>query len=552
MGNKAENMNREPIAKHFFKEMESFDRKSEFKTGIENKTEKRAETLSKIIGKKRDAKIFKLRHTPSGASAGGGPLTSPAPSGANSFAPNVGGLKHLFQYLDHNCNNEKELDANVMIIFPTIMDEKCNEIDLLVDCLHGSRGPECNSLAIKCLFILSVAKFHLTITFASHLFQNGKFLEYTTKHLELNTPIVLDVWKTLCNVAVTCKETRDMIMDSPISKVHFPKFFTNRNKEETDQVAYYFISAIITTGAIDLPPNEFIKGVWLDMVERIKLTKQFLNSYDDGNDAEIVDCILYSFYQVGQLADPVFLKELVRVGEQKAGLIHFMCHLNKAIKGAFLFWTIEFLNSAMTADPEFVSGIATKICVEDISVRCEDLNSRISQAAIKWIGNYAIISYTNIEKVMASKSLNSILNIITHGRRYAKELAISIEVIEKIVFTCLQSLRKMDKRAEYVLDFILFDSNIIRKTVHFIRRDDNEMIYRILRLWTTLMDYKKEDVLSFLIQNNAMDHVETLVYSNNTDIYKLANKIQTAYDIFRPQGGDEDNLTAVVPMEFDF
>lgn len=536
------------------------DFQSEFKSGIENKTEKRAHDLSIIRKKKQEEKKHRLRHTSSGG--GGGEPTFGASGGGVGDLP-MAQLRALHQFLHVNYDNDKELDANMLKMFPTLMDNTCVEINQLIEYLHKSKGPEANFRAIKSIFVITQSKINFLLDFVSHLFQqqppggNNKFIEYCTKHLEENSEIAIDVWKTLSNLSMICKESRDIILHSDICKVYFPKFFEmNKKNHQMEQIIYYFIAGITTTGERDLPPEGFIKGVWLEIIERFKLTKQVIKNLDDGEDQDIVDCVLHTIYIIGKLSPRPFLQQLIQIGETKSGLITFLCKYVNSVQGCYLFWGVEFLTAALQTEPEPVGQIASRHCLDIIAHHCENMEPRVARTCIQWIGIFATVSFTNMKQVMDTGSLKPILNIIRLGRRFTKEIVSCIDVIDKIVANCVQALKRMDKRTEFVIDYLLFDADIIRLTVHFIRRDDTVMVFRVLNLWYTLMSVRRDDVISFLINNNAMETVETLVYSNVTDIYKLASEIQKVYDVYPKHILDELDTSAGAagagPMEFDF
>lgn len=537
------------------------DFQSEFKSGIENKTEKRAHDLSIIRKKKQEEKKHRLRHNSAASSGGGGEPAFGNNSNtpvATHFLPNLDSLRALHQFLHVNYNNDKELDANMLKMFPTLMDKTCVEVIRLVEYLHKSKGPEANFRAIKSIFVVTQSKTHFLLDFVSHLFNSSTvFIEYCIKHLaEENSEIAIDVWKTLSNLSMICKESRDIILHSDICKVHFPKFFeTNKKNPQMEQIIYYFIAGITTTGEQDLPPEGFIKGVWLEMIERFKLTKQVIKNLDDGEDQDIVDCVLHTIYIIGKLSSRPFLQQLIQIGETKSGLITFLCKYVNSVQGCYLFWGVEFLTAALQTEPEPVSQIASRHCLDIIAHHCENMEPRVARTCIQWIGLFATVSFTNMKQIMDTGSLNPILNIIRLGRRFTKEIIACLDVIDKIVANCVQALKRMDKKTEFVIDFLLFGADIIRLTVHFIRRDDNTMVFRVLNLWYTLMSVRKDDVISFLINNNAMETIETLVYSNVTEIYKLASEIQKVYDVYPKHILDELDVSAAggaAPMEFDF
>ena len=537
------------------------DFQSKFKTGIEDKTEKRFENLAIIRDKKKEAKRIRIvrkintsqqqqqQQQPNKWSR----LDDDA-EGKN-FRGSLEGLIFVQNFLETNYNNKQELDAHMLKLFPSIMDEQCNELEYIIDCLNPDKGPEFNTRSIQCLYILSQAEFELVLSFAANLFKSGKFLTFATRHIEKGTPIVLDVWQTVSNAAAICHETKIIVMESAICKVHFPIFYNNKIKDQrSEHIIYSFIGSIICTGGRQLPEDGFIKAVWLNMVVKLKQLNPIVRrdfNLDDNVDQAIMTSILYTMYHLANMAPDLFFKDLIRVGEEKCGLLTFLHKFIKIASLDFLYYTITFLFHSLCVEPQAVTKLVTPEIVQVISVHCENPRSKIATIAIKWMRTYCSISFETLDIALDTKSLAPIINTIRNGNRYAKQIYICIDLIMGIAELAMKHLQLMDKKTEYIMDFLIFESQIIRNTSHFLKRDDNKMTCRILQLWLNLMTYSRDFILDQIIKCGAMNKVESLAYSNHTEICKLASKIQGIYDIRQPTN-EEENLTASMPMEFDF
>ncbi len=532
--------------------------RSKFKSGIEDKTDKRIENLAIIRDKKKESKrikiVRKINNNDNPPQQQNNKNNWAQLQNDGKFKGSLEKLCFIQQFLETNYNNKQELDAHMLKVFPSIMDDHCVELEYVIDCLNPDRGPEFNFRSIQCLFILSQAEFELILSFAANLFKSGAFLTYATRHIEKGTPIVLDVWQTVSNAAAICHETKVIVMESAICKVHFPIFYNNKIKDQrSEHIIYSFIASIICTGGKQLPEDGFIKAVWLNMVTKLKQLNPIIRrdfNLDDNVDQAIMTSILYTMYHLANMAPTPFFKDLIRVGEEKCGLLTFLHKFIKIASLDFLYYAVTFLFHSLCVEPEAVSKMVTPEIVQVISVHCENPRSKIATMAIKWMSIYCSISFDTLEIAMDTKSLAPIINTIRNGNRYAKQIYICIDLIMGIAELAMKHLSLNDKKTENIMDFLIFESQIIRNTSHFLKRDDNAMTCRILQLWIYLMTYSRDFILEQIIKCGAMNKVESLAYSNHTDIHKLASKIQGIYDVHQPK--EEENLTASMPMEFDF
>jgi hypothetical protein len=412
--------------------------------------------------------------------------------------------------------------------------------------IHNLRpgNDDMNQMSILILFFLSQAEFSLLKQFAAQLFKNGKFLEYCEAHIKRNTLIVRYVWSTVANVGSICHETKMIVMESPITRVHFPTLF---NSQQDQVVVFCYLSMIINTGGRVLPELGFLKATWLPMIQKlVQINPTITREIDDFS--PIARYILSSIHHISfMMQDQEELGKFFLIGEEKHNLITYLCQCLKNVPKFPKYTITPILYHALLTNPGRMAPVMFKNnCLSNMTVFCHDIDWKISTFAIRWMGVYATSSVEAARTVIEQDSLDPIVKTIRHSDDKRHEIiSACIEVLVKLAEVCIE--RKNVEILEYLLST---KTNIIKYTAQYIKKEDYISTLRILTMWYHLLGYNKVYVLDRI--GSAISKVEELNYSNDTEIHLIAKKIMDVYEKDRGVGGDYSESNDAVAMVFDF
>jgi hypothetical protein len=515
----------------------------QFKSGIENKTEHRIEHLSILRKKKKEEKFARLRYEKTNNN-------NKQTFEFSELAPLNDNLNLIYQFFLIASNDN--LNQNLIKIFPNLFDNNsCKEIDILIEYLNaGIYDPDTVKKAIQCIFILSQADLEAIVQFTFCLLRNPKFLEYCIKHITTKSVIYVDVWKSIANIASVCEESRNIIMKSDIFQNLFPVEFKRLTpNSELQPVLYCFICAIIVTGNKTIPDESFIKAVWPYLLNTIKrIQPVILTQSIDDNEFEQTGYIINCLFHISALyPTTTFFNSLIQFAETNTPILSFLV---KFVKGATPLNRQRitfFLNQvASLGNESFNKTMYESGCLKLMSVFCCDGIKKVAIFAIKWMTNFVSSSMDNVLRIIDEQCFLPILTILRLGGRDYDILYECVNMIFTILETCILSLNNYNKKAEQVIEYIAIESYVLKYTTSYIQKFDSRITCKILSLWILLLKWNKPFILQLLLKYNAMDNIDELVASNNTQVYKLACQIQSYNDEANKMddgSGEEDHQT---------
>jgi len=177
-----------------------------FKTGLgdgESATKRHAEKATILRRKKHDEKIQRLRKQNNSSSSS---LDKSKIENCKQVFLSTGSYETLL-YLKNFTHASTEEELNVILDIPLV-----NSLGSLL--MHKQQ--EYQSAAADCLVNITGSADNEKLNTIGHLILKTPFLSICAQHLMRKTPIFLDVWKIIANIACLCQDARTVLLKSSI------------------------------------------------------------------------------------------------------------------------------------------------------------------------------------------------------------------------------------------------------------------------------------------------------------------------------------------------
>lgn len=507
-------------------------RAKDFKTGLgdtESVVHRHAQKAVSIRKGKRDERMQRIRNTgPSPSSAG--PSMTVDQLMASAFAMRdvfirTGSLESL-QFLQQFFRHVSEKDLN------DLLDDQGLLVKSMVTLLmHTNVGHV--TLAADCLVCITGEVDIIKLSSVEVLLNKTPFLEIAHTHMnQRNSPIFLDMWKCVANLACVCQDARNILIQSPIFRKanpqdpRMPVFVTEFDREDPATIQ---IVLLILFGFCSFDNSTicepFIFSHWGRITKLLySVFPAPMKEEPGGEPIEVLESLLEIIEGILYKSRPEFGAGLIY---KEKPLIPFMIHLCprlntvNQIRAARIVAQMGFYK---VPNNEFLHLMREAGCIQLMSRFSLHPVERIQREALVWFAYYAGGSSEFVSHLIYNKALDGTFEFF---RRDPKQSMVvqAMFILTVACQSCYQS-KTNKKESDEILKDLLITKQCLGLMCHQLDKPGQvKMVTDILALWLGLLKWNRAFVLPYLEEIGGIEKVEKLLGDNCTAIYNLASKI---------------------------
>jgi len=422
--------------------------------------------------------------------------------------------KHIQQFL-HTAN---ETDSN-MIINPFLTSA------LVTLLTHNDVNYVC--AAADCLVNITGIGSVESIQSIAVILTKTPFLQILYQHVRNpQSPIHLDMWKCVANLAGLCQDARNILLQTPIFRAinDVPPAFVCEFDRQDPATLFALVMCLYSfVSHKESSLNElFVMSHW----RRITHFLYDLFPAPFREDEETPTLILEPLIQVIEHilcnASEEFAIRLVSIEKP---LITFLVSLclrvikNNRLHVARTLCRIGKLN---VPQMEYHHIMREAGCIQIMTNLTQDNNERLQREGLMWISNYGSECPQFVQHLLHSGSFDTVISFI---KRSPKETFLNI-ALYALAAACKTCYTNKTAESNSILQSLLIEKGWLGLTVaHVARKGHVDITLTILNLWIGLIKWNKHCVLPIIEESGGLDRVADLLGDDNPAIYMLASKI---------------------------
>lgn len=503
----------------------SHHRQKDFKTGLGDTEAVVARHAEKAVSLRKDKREEKRRQfrttgpTPEGFTHD--KLVVSAMAARQEFIQ-TGSLEAL-QFLQKffRCMNEKEIN--------NLLDNTGDLVKALIMVLTKS-SPVHTLMAMDCLVNITGSIDVLSkLNSVDVILNKTPFLEIAFRHLhQKDSPIRLDMWMCIGNISCTCQDARDRLFNSAIFQYNSAVPIFAAEFERRDPAILPIIILITYKMCADknaVVNERFILENWSRIVNLLYETFPAPQKEEPGDlTNDILECLLEIIEGCLYKTTDEFALRLLYAEKPLIPFMVKLCTRVRLINQIHAARIVSRMGYFRVPKGEFLHLQREAGCIQVMTQFSWDSNERLQRESMVWLAYYAAYSSEFVSHLLQSKALDGIIEFFRRSPK-ASLLDQAIFVFCAACQSCYQNQTHKKESGEILKD-LLMEKGCLRLMCHHVgQTGKDKMTIDILTLWSGLLKWNRSFVFPYLQEIGGIDKVERLLGSNNTAIYKIAEKI---------------------------
>jgi hypothetical protein len=377
----------------------------------------------------------------------------------------------------------------------------------------------------------------------------------TTTNSNNVSPIRLDMWMCIANMACLCQDARNILLQTSI----FRNFNTNQNATpppppfmlelSLGDPATLPILLLILEGFCaekEAVPNEpFIMAHWR-LICNILYTICPPPMKDTQMDDDHLKHLSMILLIINSTLKKVSSEFCIRLLAIERPLISFLVGLaqrteKELVNQIRILQTLVHIGLQNVPQYEFQNIMREAGCVQLMSVLSHSGNERVRREAMMWIGNYASECFQFVKHLLECRAFDGVTAYLKHPSQPAL-VSQAIYVLAAASQSCYRNsdLNSVFQSNE-TLKVLLGQNKWLCHTAHRLGRlGCDEATLDILSLWINLIKWDKHFIVPLLEETGGLSKVDELLASKNTAIWSAANRLDELLQHYNNNNNNEE------------
>jgi hypothetical protein len=505
---------------------EEHSRAGEFKTGLGdiNQVSKRhAEKAGLRSKKKRDEKISRIRKQNNDATFVVPDNFSEQALLARNVFLKTASLEAL-QFIQKFLKTSKKREVNALL------DDQGMLASAMVTLLkHNSTAYVL--IAADCLVNITGNVKNDKLSSVAMVLTKTDFISIAYTHVtNQQSPIRLDMWMCIANMACLCQDARNYLLETPLFK-------SNNNPPFTAELAQQdpaTLPVVLLTLQTFYPQKDtqkeddtyvlnepFTMAQWRTLCNILYTNCPApMKQTDRDRDLSMVLLIMWSVFD---RATPLFRIRLISIERSLivflVGLLPRICDIDDKIRVAKMLVAIGILNVPQC---EFQNIMREAGCIQLMTDLSQSGHEDLKREAIVWIANYAAESYTFVRHLLQCRAFDGVAAYLQHPSDI-KYMNQAIYVLKTASQSCYTN---RTAESDEVLRMLLGQNGWLRFTCERIGRIGCvELTLEILSFWIALVKWDIHFVRPILEELGGLKKLDVLLADKNPAIWSLSNRL---------------------------
>lgn len=415
-------------------------------------------------------------------------------------------------------------------------------------------------IASDCLVNITGSVNVQKISSVAAIMTKTNFISIAHQHINTNqnnggvSPIRLDMWMCIANMACLCQDARNILLQTSI----FRNFNTNQNSTPPPPPPP-FMSELISNDLATLPiillilegfcaekesvPNEpFIMAHWRLICNLLYTIcpPPMKDTQMDDDQLKHLSMILLIINSTLKKVSSEFCIRLLAI---ERPLISFLVNLaqrteKELVNQIRILQTLVHIGLQNVPQYEFQNIMREAGCIQLMSALSHSGNERVRREAMMWIGNYASECFQFVKHLIDCRAFDGVTTYLQHPSQPAL-VSQAIYVLAAASQSCYRNSGSVLESNE-TLKVLLGQNKWLCHTSHRIgRRGCDDVTLDILSLWINLIKWDKHFIVPLLEETGGLSKVDELLASKNPAIWKLANSLDELLQQYNNNNNEE-------------
>lgn len=497
---------------------EEHSRAGEFKTGLGdiNQVSKRhAEKAGLRSKKKRDEKISRIRKQPQSNDNSIQNNIEEVISARDIFlkTASLESLQFIQRFL--KTANKQEinsvLDDRGMLASAMVMLLKHNSTVFVLiasDCLVNITG--------------TVEKERLSS--AAAVLTKTDFIPLAYAHImNSQSPIRLDMWMCVANLASLCQDARTILLETPLFKSTNPPFSAELARQDPATLPMVLLILYAFCAKRDSVLNEpFVMAQWRLLCSILYSGYPAPYRQEDGTDTTLSMIIMIILSILTKSSPELAIRLMAIERPLITFLVGLYTRLVNTIDKIRVAKTLVCIGHMDVPQCEFQNIMREAGCIQLMTALSQEANEDLRREAMVWIANYAVESYLFVTHLIQCRAFDGVIAYLQHpsGNKYTSQAIYVLKAASQSCYT------NRNAESDEVLRMLLGQNGWLRFTSQRIgRKGCDEITLEILSLWIALIKWDIHFVRPILEESRGLDRLAELLADKNPAIWSSANRL---------------------------
>lgn len=338
------------------------------------------------------------------------------------------------------------------------------------------------------------------------------------------SPIRLDMWMCIANMALLCQDARNYLLETPLFKSNNPPFTAELAQQDpaTLPVVLLTLYAFYPQKDDTIVLNEpFTMAQWR-IICNILYTKYPppMKQTDSDRDLSMILLIILSIFDNSSAAFRIRLISIERLFIAfLVGLLPRICDIDDKIRVAKILVHIGMLDVPQC---EFQNIMREAGCIQLMTDLSQSGHELLKRESMVWIANYASESYTFVTHLLHCRAFDGI-TVYLQRPSEVKYMNQAIHVLKTASQSCYNN---RTTESDEVLKTLLNQNGWLRLTSQRIGRVGCvELTLEILSFWIALVKWDIHFIRPILEDSRGLERLAELLADKNPAIWSLANRL---------------------------
>lgn len=519
-------------------------RKLEFKTGIGNGkliTDRHREKNDSLRKDKRQKAMLRVR---------GISVIDPNASFTKMFEEymKMPTIERLFYLLKQATEVELITNANVIL--------QGGKVLRLLSRAMGGADRVSGIQALSCLSLITSVEISEDEKIYANILCEPVMFAPVVAHIEEDTEMAIEMWALANNLIAIGLQSKVTVLAS--SLFNNPNAFIfqelRRKRPAFQKVIIRIISTSIRSHRDHLPSRGYIELIWPFVIDAFYTNLPLVKRQTTDDDQETIGhlcALLQAFKAKSQQEDDV-----VFFGQLALRNIPFISYLMQLVpylgmenqqRIAFFLVKVSLFNM-----PSVMEAMRAADGLSIMHHLTQTPNEELQINGVKWIANYCLCSLGHVQNVFDQGAFSNIGRLMTIGHKY-KLLESTIWLFTAACNSCVCALDTNYNVANKLLFQITQHASILKITISAITKvAEVHLLCDILDLWTNLVHWNPEKILSELDSMGAEYKLSLLLQHKDSNVFDKAEVLMDAMDNHCKDDDDDDDVRMTNVKTFSF
>ena len=343
------------------------------------------------------------------------------------------------------------------------------------------------------------------------------------------SPIRLDMWMCIANMACLCQDARNYLLETPLFKSNNPPFTVELAQQDPATLPVMLLTLQTFYPQKDTQKEDdtyvlnepFTMAQWRALCNILYTNCPApMKQTDRDRDLSMVLLIMRSVFD---RATPLFRIRLTSIERPLivflVGLLPRICAIDDKIRVAKMLVDFGIVD---VPECEFQNIMREAGCIQLMTDLSQSGHEALKREAIVWIANYAAESYTFVRHLLQCRAFDGIVAYLQHPSdiKYTNQAIYVLKTASQSCYT------NRTAESDEVLRTLLGQNGWLRFTCERIGRIGCvELTLEILSFWIALVKWDIHFVRPILEELGGLKKLDVLLADKNPAIWSLSNRL---------------------------